>query len=267
MPAVRISSMATKKEYHLLNNSRFYILVSSLLLSLAVVASLRLAIPNDQVFYIRSQQVFGLLCIFYWYVALAISPIGHVIGKHRTKRLEFARRAIGVSAFYFALLHTLIALFGQLGGFGQLAYLPDVFKWSLIGGLVALIVLSLLAITSFDRVIKFMTFRRWKWLHRFIYIGGILAMLHIWTIGTHMVYGGVQTAAFLALAVLAGLELYRISKLINDKYLRLSKTEALTMFVAIWLIVVALIMITPSFIKNYHSRHHSHSLQQEGSSR
>ena len=88
----------------LLDNSRFYILATSFLISLAVIGFLRLQIPSDQLFYIRTQQVFGLLAIFYWYVALIISPIGHVIGKHRMKKVEFARRAIGVSAFYFVLL-------------------------------------------------------------------------------------------------------------------------------------------------------------------
>ncbi len=248
--------MTPKAEYHLLNNSRFYILTSSFLLSIAALAYLRLEIPNDQVFYIRLQQLFGLFCIFYWYFALIISPIGYIIGKHRVKKLGFARRAIGISAFYFALLHSIIAFFGQLGGFVQLAYLPDLFKWSLLSGLIALFILFLLAITSFDAVVRFMTFRKWKWLHRFVYIGGILAMLHVWTIGTHLAYEGVQVAVFTALVALVGLELYRTTKLINDKYLQFEKSEVIVMFIANWAIVAALIFVVPHYVKNYHSRHH-----------
>jgi len=224
-----------------------------------VFAYLRLQVPGDQLFYIRLEQVFGFICIGYWYLALAISPIGYVIGKHRTKKLEFARRAIGVSAFYFALLHAGVALWGQLGGFGELHYLPVLFKWSLLGGVLALFVLFLMAITSFDAVVRFMTCRKWKWLHRFVYAAGIAAVLHVWTIGTHLAYGGVQTAAYVALVVIAGLELFRLLKLLGRKSRLLGRSESVTLFVAAWAIVAVVILAIPTFIQNYHSRHTGHS--------
>lgn len=251
--------MAKDKNYHLLHNSRFYILAASFLLSVAVAAYLRLQIPGDQLYYIRMQQVFGLLCIFYWYFALVISPIGHVIGKHRTKRLEFARRAIGVSAFYFALLHGVVALWGQLGGLGQLYYLPLLFKWSLLGGGIALGILAIMAATSFDRVISFMTLRKWKWLHRLVYIGGVLAVLHVWSVGTHLAYSNIQIAAFIALVVLGGLEWYRTTKLVNNTYLHFDKTEAATLFIAGWIVIATLVLAIPLFVQNYHSRHDDHA--------
>lgn len=249
--------MGTKK-YSLLNNSRFYILVSSILLSLMVLAWMRLQITSDQLFYIRTQQVYGLLCVFYWYIALAISPVGYVIGKHRTKKIEFARRAIGVSAFYFALLHGVIALWGQLGGLGQVQYLPMLFKLSLLGSTIAFAILMLMAATSFDAVVKFMTLRRWKWLHRLVYAGGILAIIHVWTIGTHLAYSNIQITAFLALIILGGLEMFRVTKLVNAKYLHLARTEAGMLFLSFWAIVILLIGAIPIFINNYHSRHSDH---------
>jgi sulfoxide reductase heme-binding subunit YedZ len=248
----------TEQKYRLLNNSRFYILAFSVLLSTAVFSWLRLQIPSDQLFYIRAEQVFGLLCVLYWYVALVISPIGYVIGKQRMRHIEFARRAIGVSAFYFALLHAVVALWGQLGGLGQVHYLPSLFKWSLLGGGIALGVLFIMAATSFDRVVRFMTFRWWKWLHRLVYAGGILAVLHIWTIGTHLAYTNVQLAALIALVVLSGLELFRVTTLLNRNYFHFAKPEAFTMFLSMWLVVVGLILVTPKFVHNYHSRHVSH---------
>lgn len=249
--------MGTKK-YSLLNNSRFYILVSSILLSLMVLAWMRLQITSDQLFYIRTQQVYGLLCVFYWYIALAISPVGYVIGKHRTKKIEFARRAIGVSAFYFALLHGVIALWGQLGGLGQVQYLPMLFKLSLLSSTIAFAILMLMAATSFDAVVKFMTLRRWKWLHRLVYAGGILAIIHVWTIGTHLAYSNIQITAFLALIILGGLEMFRVTKLVNAKYLHLARTEAGMLFLSFWAIVILLIGAIPIFINNYHSRHSDH---------
>lgn len=241
--------------YSLLHNSRFYILCSSLLLSFIILAILRLQLPSDQLFAIRTQQVFGLMCILYWYAALVISPIGHIIGKQRMKKIEFARRAIGVSAFYFAALHAGIALWGQLGGVGSLQQLPQSFQWSLAGGAVALAVLAVMALTSFDRVVKFMTYRKWKWLHRFVYIAGVLAVLHIWSIGTHLAYGGVQLTALIALAVLSGLELFRVTKTLNEKLLHLGKTEAGILFAALWVMVVSCILLLPVMMQNYHSKH------------
>lgn len=254
--------MSKEAKPTLLNNSRFYILASSILISVLVFSGLRILIDGDQLFYIRSQQVFGLLCVLYWYFALIISPLGYVIGKHRTKRLEFARRGIGVSAFYFVLLHAVIALWGQLGGLAQLGYLPDLFKWSLVMGLMAFCVLMIMAGTSFDLVVKKMTFRWWKWLHRLVYIGGVLAVLHIWSIGTHLAYGGVQLAAFIALVILAGMELFRVTRIVNQKYLHLSRPEAATLWTAVWAIVSIAILLIPLFVQNYHSRHTDHAAVQ-----
>ncbi len=251
--------MGKDKSYNILNNSRFYILASSFLLSVVVASWLRLQIPSDQLFYIRAEQIFALLCVFYWYFALAISPIGYVIGKQHTKHIEFARRAIGVSAFYFALLHASIALWGQLGGLDDIKYLPSLFKWSLAGGLVALCILLVMAATSFDKVVSFMTFRWWKWLHRLVYFGGILAVLHIWTLGTHLAYPGVQVAALIALIILSGLELFRVTKIINRKYLKFNKTEASTVFISMWAVVVIVIILIPVFVQNYHGRHTDHT--------
>lgn len=250
-----------KSEYKIFNNSRFYILASSFLISVAVIAWFRLQIPSDQLFYIRTQQVFGLLCVLYWYFALTISPIGYVIGKQRTKHIEFARRAIGVSAFYFVLLHAVIALWGQLGGLSQIALLPSLFKWSLLGGAIAFSILFIMAATSLDVVVDFMTFQRWKWLHRLGYISGILAVLHIWTIGTHLAYPSLQWLAFIALAILAALELYRVTKLINDKYLHLDAAEKTMVWISLWTVVVLGIALIPKTVPNYHSRHTDHDSQ------
>lgn len=245
--------------YSLLNNSRFYILVSSVLVSVLVFCWLRVQIPSDQLLVIRVQQVFGFLCLVYWCAALAISPIGFIIGKHRMKHIEFARRAIGVSAFYFALLHAGIALWGQLGGLGQLQYLPVLFQWSLGAGFVALVILGVMAATSFDRVVKYMTYKRWKLLHRLVYGAFILVILHVWSIGTHLAYTNIQLTAFVVLVVLSGLELYRFTKVTSDKYFRLSTSEFNALFLAVWLCIVILVASIPVLVQNYHSRHTDHN--------
>ncbi len=240
---------------NLLNNSRFYILCVSVLVSLLVVSGMRLIIPADQLFYIRSQQIMGILALSYWYVALLISPLGYIVGKEKLTHITFARRAIGVSAAYFAVLHLIISLWGQLGGPGELGRLPDLFKWSLAGGLVGIIILLMMAATSFNKVISFMTFRKWKWLHRLGYIGFILVILHIWTIGTHVAYTNIQLVGLFALSLLAGLESHRVIRIINDKKQLFSKPEAVTIIMSMWIVWTLAVLAIPLLFVNYHSVH------------
>ena len=239
----------------LLSNNRFYILSFSIFLSLFIFAWLRLQISDDQLLIIRSQQIYGLTAMIYLYIALAISPISSIVGGGRIKQLIFSRRAIGVSAFYFGLLHSVIAFWGQLGGFSNVELLPTLFIWSLIGGTIALVVMFAMTVTSTDGFIKAMSYRKWKWLHRSIYIGGILILLHVWSLGTHMVSPAIQLIFLAALALLTALEVFRALQFLNKKYQIFSKEEAMVTGIAAWAIVVTLIVITPSIVPNYHSRH------------
>lgn len=237
---------------------RFYVLASTVLLSVGLASWLRLHIPSDQLFYIRTEQLFGLLCILYWYLALVISPLGYVIGKQRLEGLTFARRAIGVSAAYFAFLHMAVSFWGQLGGLSGISLMPSYFKWSLLGGIIALLILSAMAATSFDAVIRFMTFKRWKLLHRLVYAGGILAVLHVWSIGTHLSYIGVQIAAFVALVIMSGLETYRSVRLISKRFTNLQQEDYFTaLFLGVWAVIIAAILLLPLLVQSYHGKHHT----------
>ena len=100
-----------------------------------------------------------------------------------------------------------------------------------------------------------MNFRRWKWLHRLVYIGGVLAILHTWSIGTHLSYPAAQWVALVALLVLAGLELFRVARLLNQKYLHMNKLDTVTIFVTAWSVVGVLIASIPFYVQSYHSRH------------
>ena len=119
-----------------------------------------------------------------------------------------------------------------------------------------MIVLMLLAATSLDKVVDFMTFRKWKWLHRLIYVGGVLAIIHVWTIGTHLSYRNLQLAAFAALVILGTLEAFRVSTLIGQKYLE-SRFQTVVLFLSIVTAIVALTAMLPYTVQNYHGRHTS----------
>lgn len=244
-------------KYKLLYNSRFYIVSSTILISVFIACFARVSIVSDQLFYIRLEQLYGLAAILYWYAAVIISPLGYMVGKERLGHLAFARRAVGVSAAYFAFLHFAIALWGQLGGLAEILQLPGLFKWSLAFGGIALLILLIMAATSFDKIIKQMTFRRWKWLHRLVYAGLILVIIHIWMIGTHITYSNVRIASFILLVILAGLESFRLVVLFTRHHTQYKPAEYFAaFFVSLWVLWIALILVLPEVVPSYHQKNH-----------
>lgn len=242
---------------NLLSNSRFYILTASLLVSIMIAAWLRITIPSDQLFYIRSQQVYGLLAIILLYGAVILTPIAKLLppSKH-IQRTLFARRAIGVSAFYFSLLHTVIAIADQLGGISAVNLLPERFIVALLLGAMGLFILAAMAFTSFDAVITRMTFKNWKRLHSFVYLAGVLIIVHVWLIGTHSVISGVRVASAAALALLFALEALRLVKKWAPRY-DLHPLKQRLLAVIIFALLFGSLWLLPLLAGSYHDEHGS----------
>jgi len=238
------------------SNVRFYILAASVALSIFIPSWLRLQTSSDQLLFIRTEQVFGFVCLLYWYAALIISPLKKAVGpRFNWQYLVFSRRALGVSAAYFALLHVIISLWGQIGGISSLGLLPQRFVWSIVFGIIGLIILLAMATTSFDKIIERMGFRNWKWLHRLGYIGGVLALLHVWIIGTHVAYVSFQTVFFILLAGLFWLESQRLASILSDKYTRWQHQKSL-IGVLLWFSAVSVLLALPTLLEN-NSDHHA----------
>jgi methionine sulfoxide reductase heme-binding subunit len=88
------------------------------------------------------------------------------------------RRALGVSAFVYALAHFLAyAWLDKAWVLDDI--LKDVFKRNFIlVGMLSLLLMTPLALTSFNAAIRAMGGKRWQWLHRLVYAVAILALLH-----------------------------------------------------------------------------------------
>ncbi len=234
------------------DNSRFYILVASFLISVLVVSEARISYPTDTLFVIRSEQIFGFLSLAYLYIALIITPVSKLLTKRPwLEKLEFTRRAIGVSAAYFALMHMVIAEWGQLGGLGQLKFLPPRFKWSLGLGLVAVAILTMMALISFDNAIRLLSFRWWKFLQRFGYLAGVTALIHVWLIASHLSSLIVTYGLFMLLNVLFGLEALRTMKAIHKK--TGNATRAVLIALALWLGLSGGLLVLIGRTRNYHT--------------
>lgn len=203
---------------NILNNNRFYVLLFAFLASIFVVCLLRVQVADDQLYYIQLEQTFGLLCMVMLYLTLIVSPIKNMIGTPEwMKNLIFARRATGVSATYFALLHAGVALWGELGGLSGLGLLPDKFVWPLIYGAAALVILCVLAFISLDKLVALMGYPRWKWLQRWVYLCGILIIMHVWAIGVHFGPGPIRDICLVFLVILFGLESWRIADFLAER--------------------------------------------------
>ena len=106
---------------------------------------------------------------------LAITPL-RVLS--HTPALARFRRMVGVFVFFYALLHMLsYAVFDMGLDAGAIAH--DIAKrpFILVGSL-ALLLLTLLAATSFNRAIRWLGAARWRALHRAVYAVAALAVLH-----------------------------------------------------------------------------------------
>src|SRR5882762_9080235 len=149
--------------YSLLRNSRFYVLTSSIIFSLLIYLWAKIYTDDTTLQIIRLEQTYAFLSLIYLYLTLLASPLAYVFPDFPfQKQYVHARRALGVSVFYFALLHSSISFFGQLNGFTGISFFTDTFLPGLIIGFTALIILFLLTITSVDFAVRKLTFHKWK---------------------------------------------------------------------------------------------------------
>lgn len=205
----------------LFSNIRFYTLLFSILIS-GIIYCFIMSSPalSSQAQIIKLEQIYALTAVIYLYLALLAGPLCYTFPAFPVKEEYLkARRALGVSAFYFALLHSCLAFFGQLGGFAGLPFLPENFLLAITLSFIALIILSLLAATSFDAVIKKITFPRWKFLQRFVYIASMLILIHAVMLGTHSrdLSSSIPFLFFIAIGFLLLLEALRFDVFLQKK--------------------------------------------------
>jgi len=254
----------------LFNNIRFYILLFSITFSVGIYFFITSStITSTQTQIIRLEQIYALTAVIYLYLALLAGPFCYTFPAFPLK-VEYlkARRALGVSAFYFALIHAWVAFFGQLGGFAGIPFLNDRYLLALTCSLIALLILSLLAATSFDAVIKKITFPRWKFLQRFVYLSGILILIHALMLGTHFsdLSETIPLLLFFFIGFLFILEGQRIDVYLHKK-INLNPRFHISLLIIIVLMIFLFFRYVNPFGENHssiniHSEHMTHSENQ-----
>ena len=135
-------------------------------------------------------------------LTLAVTPLRLMFPNAAWARwLARRRRYLGVAAFGYALLHA--AAYLQRQSFAVIV--EDAGELALATGWVALLVMLALAATSNDISVRQLG-RRWKWLHRTVYLAAVLTFAHWILTAFDPLPGAVH------LAVLAALEAIRVWK-------------------------------------------------------
>jgi sulfoxide reductase heme-binding subunit YedZ len=110
-------------------------------------------------------------------IALAVTPFRQITGWNAVGRW---RRMLGLFAFAYVVLH-----------FSSYVGLDQFFDWSAIGreivkrryitlGMLAVLLLIPLAVTSTDAMVRRLGGRRWRALHRLVYVIAPLGVTHHW---------------------------------------------------------------------------------------
>ncbi len=120
-------------------------------------------------------QSTGLWTLRWLWITLAITPLREWLSLPALARF---RRALGVTAFIYGCLH-----FASYAWLDKGFVLPDIVqdiakRPFILVGLLALIGMLPLALTSFNRAIKAMGAARWQLLHKLIYLVAMLGLLH-----------------------------------------------------------------------------------------
>ncbi|PXW92779.1 sulfoxide reductase heme-binding subunit YedZ [Sphaerotilus hippei] len=140
-------------------------------------------------------------------VVLAVTPLRQWAG---LASIASWRRMLGLFAFFYAVLH-LLAYAWLDQGLELPAIARDIAKrpFVLVGFAAAVLMLPL-ALTSFNRAIRALGARRWKLLHRLVYLIGPLGLLHFfWIRSAKHREGEVLVYAAIMLVLLAARPLYQ----------------------------------------------------------
>ena len=170
--------------------------------------------------YAELGQNFAIIAAFLIYVSLLITPIYFVFPRFPFKPVLIkARRALGVSAFIFASIHVFLEFFKIFGGFANLKYLQGPYFYAFLFGAIALLILAVMAVTSFNYAVKKMS-KYWKIVHRFVYLAGSLIVFHAFIIGSDFssIFDPESWMYIVALIFLLVLESLRFDALVVRKY-------------------------------------------------
>ncbi|MBP2303567.1 sulfite oxidase heme-binding subunit YedZ [Azospirillum picis] len=150
---------------------------------------------------LESVKASGLWALRFLLIALALTPLRMMTGVAALARF---RRMLGLFAFFYALVH-LSTYVGLDQFFDWAAIWKDIVKRPYITvGMGAFVILALLAATSTDGMVKRLGGKRWRALHKGVFVAGVAGCLHF-----IMLVKGWQTSPLIYAALCIGLLAFR----------------------------------------------------------
>ncbi len=163
------------------------------------VALLSWRYASGALFYGEFIHLTGELSARLLIVTLAATPLRNLFPKRRwTAWLLKQQRYLGLAAFAYAVPH-LIAYIVKQGDAARI--LSESIEPGLLTGWIAMLIFIALAITSNNASVRSLG-KRWKPLHRLVYIAAILTFLHWALTAFDPVEGYVHAAVLLGIQVL-----------------------------------------------------------------
>lgn len=207
------------------NILRKYVYLSAAVIFFTLVAGYFIGWLGE--FPVRSAQLLtGRVAFIFLLASLSITPLRTLTG---STAIGPMRKALGLSAFYFAVVHMLI--------FFILDYrlnFPDIiegitYRSYIWPGAAAFLILIVLAVTSINGVKKAVK-TSWKKIHMLVYPAGVLALVHFSWIsnGKLLPDGEFKALPFLAALYLAALFILRL-KPVKESIIRQRKEKAATL--------------------------------------
>jgi sulfoxide reductase heme-binding subunit YedZ len=131
---------------------------------------------NPIEFFLRTT---GILTLVFLLVTLAVTPLRKYFGWNSL--IKF-RRMLGLYAFFYGFLHLITyAIFDK--SYNLSAIISDVWQRPFIAvGMLAFFLLTPLAVTSTNGMIKRLGGKNWAHLHKLTYAVAILGVVHFWMI-------------------------------------------------------------------------------------
>jgi methionine sulfoxide reductase heme-binding subunit len=126
--------------------------------------------PQEALIRATGDWTLRFLCI-----VLAVTPLRTI---SNTPQLARFRRMLGLFVYFYVVVHLLSYSWFDMG-FDVADIVKDIYKRPFIlVGFAAFVLLTPLALTSFNRVIKAMGAKRWQLLHKLVYVIAGLGILH-----------------------------------------------------------------------------------------
>ncbi len=117
----------------------------------------------------------GLMAIACLSAVLSLTPLRVLFPSPWTRALNRHRKLIGNAAWVWATFHLLVYV--AFAG-GWLGLQENIDRPFILAGLAAWFILSILAFTSWRRIMRALGSRNWKRLHRMVYLAVALAFFH-----------------------------------------------------------------------------------------